>query len=288
MHPIDPEVNPNTDGLQPGILFGDYRLGKLLGEGGMGVVFKASRADGTIVALKIMKRQLSKDRRYQQRFAQEARAARGVSNRHLVPVLDEGEVGGRNYLAMAFVDGRSLAEELAERKTLDLDGLIRVTRALGEGLDGLHDQEIVHRDVKPSNVLMDRTGTVALTDFGLAKGRAWTLLTKAGDVVGSVEYMAPERLQGEPATPASDVYSFACTVFECITGTPPFGGESAMRVAFAHMEEEPADPCALRPDLPKALGIAVLNGLEKEPGRRPSRAGEYAELIIAAAGGNRG
>ncbi|MFN2594557.1 MAG: serine/threonine-protein kinase [Actinomycetota bacterium] len=271
--------------LSAGQRLGDYTVEAFIAEGGMGVIYRAVRIDGRRVALKVMKRELSENGDFRRRFSQEAAAARSVSNPHVVPVLDEGEAGGHCYLVMRYVDGRSLADEVAEGGPMDLERLVYVSISAASGLDALHDAEILHRDVKPSNILVDAGGTVALTDFGLAKGRTWAALTKTTDVVGSIQYLPPERIAGEPASPASDIYSFGCTVFECIAGAPPFGGQSEMRVAFSHMESVPPDPCAGRLDMPRGLSEVVLRALEKDPALRPRRAGDYAESIRAIAEG---
>jgi serine/threonine-protein kinase len=162
---------------------------------------------------------------------------------------------------------------------------VRVAEEVAAGLDALHAAGIVHRDIKPQNILFDDSGTAMLTDFGLAKGRAYTVLTKPGQVIGTLDYLAPELIKGSPASPASDVYGLGCVAFECVAGGAPFSDRSLLEVGMAHLEDQPPDPIANRADLPPALGAAVLTALAKEPESRPA-AGAYAEGLRAALEGS--
>lgn len=264
---------------------GPYRLEEVLGEGGMGIVYRASREpDGDPVALKVLRRELSHDETYRRRFVHEARAAGEVHHRHLVPVLEAGEEDERIYLAVAFVEGRTLEDRIAADGTLPLDQLVRLTAQVASGLDALHRTDLVHRDVKPSNIILDQAGNAALTDFGLAKGRAYTVLTKPGQVMGTLDYLAPEMIKGLPATPSSDVYALGCVVFECLTGHPPFAEKAVFQVGIAHLEEPPPDPCQARDDCPEGLSWAVLRALEKDPAQRPPSATAYGQMVRLASG----
>lgn len=140
----------------------------------------------------------------------------------------------------------------------------------------------MHRDIKPANVLFDGEGVAMLTDFGLAKGRAYTVLTRPGQVMGTLDYLAPELIRGQPATVATDVYALGCVAFECLEGRPPFGDKGAFQVGLAHLEEPPPVPGAARTDVPPQLPAAILAALEKDPERRPATAGTYASLLRAA------
>ena len=200
-----------------------------LGEGATGVVYRAVREpDGTIVALKVLKRGLSADDVYRRRFLREARVANEVEHRHLVPVLDAGEHDGFTFLASAFLDGGSLSDLLADDGRLPLADCVRLALEIAGGLGALHECGIVHRDVKPANVMLDRHGASALTDYGLAKGTAYSVLTKPGQPLGTLDYLAPELIEGKDATPESDVYALGCLVYECVTGAPrsPTAGSS--------------------------------------------------------------
>jgi serine/threonine-protein kinase len=163
-----------------------------------------------------------------------------------------------------------------------------MTAQIAAGVDALHAHDVIHRDVKTSNVLFAEDGSALITDFGLAKGRAYTVLTKPGDVMGSIDYLAPELLRGEPATPASDVYGLACTVYECAAGETPFAGASRFQVGLGHLQDEPPDPGRGRDDWSPALTAALLRGLEKDPRCRPPSATAFAAGLQAAAGASRG
>jgi serine/threonine protein kinase len=271
--------------LRPGEgdVLGQYRLRGLLGEGAMGRVFLAERiGDGSFVALKVLKSALSADETYVRRFVREARVAAEVNNRHLVGIVDVGEADGVHYLAVEYVRGGTLAERLDASGRLDTQECVRLAAEIGRGLDTLHRAGIVHRDVKPSNVMIDLSGTAALTDFGLAKGRAYTALTRPGQVMGTLDYLAPELIKEEQASPASDIYALGCLVYECLTGEPPFAQRGIFEVAVAHLEHEPADPAAERDDVPSELGWVVLQALAKDPARRPSTAAAFCHMLGAA------
>jgi serine/threonine protein kinase len=269
--------------LGAGDSLGPYRIDSLLGEGGMGAVFSATRTEtGERVALKVIKLELAADRLYQQRFMHEARAAAEIEHPHLVNVLEVGEAEGRQYLSMPLVEGRTLEDRIAAEGPLPAADIVRLVREVGAGLDALHQAEIIHRDIKPSNIILRHDGSAALTDFGLAKGTGYSRLTQPGQIVGTLDYLAPERIRGEDATPASDVYALGCVVYEAVLGKPPFGHKSIMQVAFAHLEEKPPDPLTERPDLPPGFGTTVLNALQKSPTDRPRTAGAYADALAAA------
>jgi serine/threonine-protein kinase len=269
--------------LQPGESLGPYKLDELLGEGGMGLVFKATReSDGAVVALKVMRFELIEDPVFGRRFEQEARAAAEVTEPHLVPVLEAGQADGRRFLASKYIDGRTL-DEMLDEGPLDLADTATYTQHVGAGLQALHEAGIVHRDLKPSNIIIDSTGTAMLTDFGLAKGRAYTVLTKPGQVMGTLDYLAPELVKGEPATPATDIYALGCTVYECIAGQPPFGDKEGIQVGLAHVAEPPPALSEFRDDLAPEFEAAVLSALAKDPESRPQTAVEYGDRLAQTA-----
>jgi serine/threonine-protein kinase len=269
---------------EPGDVLGGYRLEAVLGVGTMGQVFRAVReADGQPVALKVVKGQLARDTEYRQRFRREARAAAEVRHPNLVSIIEAGEADGREFLAVGLVIGDTLQEYIA-RGPLAIGVALRVASDIASGLDALHAAEVVHRDIKPSNVMLAEDGTALLTDFGLAKGRAYTLLTRPGQVVGTLDYLAPELVRGKPASAASDIYAFGCLVFECFVGKPPFADRPTLDVGIAHLRDPPPDPHGERPDLPQALAATVLEALRKDPAGRPPSAGTYAARLAAAAG----
>ncbi len=257
--------------LERGTLLGPYRLEEPIGEGAVGRLFRAThRGGGDPVALKVLRAELADDPVYRRRLEREARVAATVRHPNLVRVLEAGEDDGLPYLAAHFVDGRSLQERLRAEGALPIDDVLRIASEVGAGLTALHRRGLVHRDVKPANVMLDRDGTALLTDFGLAKGPAMTALTRSGIVLGTPQYLAPELIEGAAeATPASDVYSLGCLLFACLSGSPPFTG-SVMEIAFAQLEEEPPDPCAARDDAPADVSTVVLRALAKDPDAAPT------------------
>jgi serine/threonine protein kinase len=273
---------PGTE-LEAGDVLGPFRLEERLGAGGMGIVFRARRQpDGADVALKVLREELGGDDVFRRRFEHEARSAAEVRNPNLVAVLEAGEAGGRHYLASEFVPGRTLDDRIRADGALPLADAAQVVGQVASALDALHAAGVVHRDVKASNVLLRDDGTAMLTDFGLAKGEAYTVLTQPGQVLGTLDYLAPELIRGDDATPASDVYALGCLAYECVTGTTPFGGRSIFQIGLAHLDEAPPDPASTRPDCPPRLAEAVLSALAKEPEHRPVPATAYARELAAA------
>ena len=263
---------------------GPYRLFTLLGQGQMGVVFRARReADDETVALKILREELAGDELYRRRFQREARIASELDHAHVVPVVDFGEVSGRLYIAALYVRGVSLAELIASQGTLSVAEALRLASDLSGALDALHSRGLVHRDVKPANVMIDERGAAALTDFGLARGIADTVLTKTGVVVGTVDYLAPELIRGHTATQSSDVYALGCVLYECLAGAPPFAEKAYVETLLAHVQDEPPDLGELRSDLPEGVSWAVLRALAKDPTERPPTATAYARMLRASA-----
>jgi serine/threonine-protein kinase len=235
-----------------------------------------------VVALKLLRPELATDATYRARFLREARIAAEVSHKHLVPIVEAGEAGGQPYLAVGYVEGETLADRIERDGPLPLAEAARIAGEVGAALDEIHRAGLVHRDLKPANVMIRTDGMALLTDFGLAKGPAYTVLTKPGQVMGTLDYLAPELVRGEPASPASDIYAFGCLAYECVTGAPPFAAVSGFRVGLAHLEEPPPDPALARPDASAGFCWAVLQALEKDPGKRPSTATAYGRALSVA------
>jgi serine/threonine protein kinase len=268
---------------------GPYRIQAMLGEGGMGQVFRAAHAQtGAVVALKLLKPDLAGDPGLIRRLLREARAAGTVEHRHLVGLLDAGQDDGQHYLALELVPGISVAERIDADGPLPLDDVVRIAADVAAGLDALHGAGIVHRDIKPSNVLIDADGSARLTDFGLAKGSDYSALTLPGQMLGTIDYLAPELIRGDEPTAGSDIYAFGCLVYACVAGRPPFGGRSMLQIGVGHLDEQPPDPCAKRPDAPDGFGEAVGFALRKAPSERPPTATAYARLIAVGARGGSG
>ena len=263
---------------------GSWQVESLIAEGGMGRVYRARSADGRQAALKLVKSDLAHDGVFRRRFDREASIARRITHPHVVPVLDSGEHEGVPYLAQRLITGGSLGDKLEREGKLDIDFAIRMCEQIAGGLDALHAAQLFHRDVKPANILLDEAETAYITDFGLAKDTQGSLLTRPGQTLGSLDYMAPEQVRGEQIGAATDVYGLGCVVFECVAGQPPFADRQGMRVLWAHLQDEPPDPVAMRPELPPALGAALLRALDKDPEARPASASEYAESLARARG----
>lgn len=263
---------------------GPYRIESVLGVGGMGQVYRAIGPDGGLVALKLVKADLARDQTFRKRFDREARIAQQVSHPNVVPVLDTGEENGIPYLAQRFVSGGNLADRIEQESQLQLDTITKVCDEVGAGLDALHENGLVHRDVKPANILVDDGGTAFITDFGLAKDSQGSLLTRPGQALGSLDYMSPEQIRSEEVSAATDVYSLGCVMWECLVGAPPFADRQGMRVLWAHLQDAPQSPCERRPDVPAAVGDAILQAVAKDPADRPQSAGEFARLLRSAAG----
>lgn len=271
-----------ADELARGSRLGDYQIDSVLGQGGMGVVYKATdTATGDTVALKVLKTELARQEPFRKRFAHEARAAAAVRHRHLVRVRAAGESDGALFLAMDYVDGMSL-EQRIRAGAMPLEAAASVLVDIASGLDALHQCGIVHRDIKTANVLLDRESRASLTDFGLARRDDYTVITATGQLLGSLEYLAPEFIRGSPASPATDIYALGCVAYACITGRTPFRGRTAFEVGLAHLQKIPPDPRGARPELTHEGASALLRALAKEPAGRPSTATEYAQLVRRA------
>jgi serine/threonine protein kinase len=261
---------------------GPYRLESVLGSGGMSTVYGTRDPDGRRLALKLIKEDFAMDEILRRRVTREIRIAQTIVNPHVLPVLDTGEHNGLPYLVTPFIEGGSLADKLDRDGPLGLAAMLRVCADIADGLQALWTAGMVHRDIKPGNVLLDRRGVAYITDFGLAKDSQGTRLTVVGAALGSMDYMAPEQIRGEEVTPATDIYALGCVMFECLEGHPPFAHREGMHVIMAHLQEEPPEP--RRSDVPPGLGQAVMLALRKEPSERPRTSIEYARSLFNAVG----
>jgi serine/threonine-protein kinase len=261
-----------------GTRFADYQIESFVGVGAMGKVYKATASDGEQVALKLVKEDLARDETFRRRFAREARIAQTVRNPHVVSLRDTGEHNGLPYLATEFIEGMSLEQKLELEGRLDVATTVRICSQVADGLQAMWDAGMVHRDVKPGNILIDLEGEAYLTDFGLAKDSRGTVLTRPGQALGSLDYMPPEQIRGEQVTGAADIYALGCVVFECLDGRPPFASHEGMRVLWAHLQEDPPDPDGV----PPAFAEAVKTALRKEPAERPASSVDYARSLAEA------
>ena len=180
--------------------------------------------------------------------------------------------------------GGSLADRIDRTGPLSLEAAVRACLQVAAGLEALHELRLVHRDLKPANVLLDERESARITDFGIVKDKDASVLTRVGETVGSLDYMAPEQIRGLEVTALTDVYALGCLTYECIAGEPPFADSQDLDILWAHLRDEPSDPCAGRDDLPNDLNWAVKSALAKEPTKRPSSPMAYAHMVQVAAG----
>jgi serine/threonine protein kinase len=272
-----------------GSQIGEYSVDAVIGEGGMGKVYTATGPDGGRVALKLVKDDYARDETFRRRFYREARIAQTVQHPNVVPVLDLGEHEGLPYMAQRYIEGpdgagMSLDDKLKRDGPLDVATAVQVCTDVAAGLEALWAAGMVHRDVKPANILLDEDGRCYITDFGLAKDTQGSLLTLPGQALGSMDYMAPEQIRGEPVTAATDIYALGCVMYECMCGRPPFAEVQGMRILWAHLQDPPPDPRSVRADIPEQFSNTLLVALEKDAAKRPQTAGEYARMLAAAAG----
>jgi serine/threonine protein kinase len=281
-------MSDETQGSAPdpliGTSVGPYRVQSVLGVGGMGRVYRAIGPEGQPIALKVVRSDLAEDSIFRRRFEREAMIAQQVKNPHVVPVLDTGEHEGVPYLSQRFIEGGSLEQKLKLEGKLDVPTALAICAQVADGLDALFLGGMVHRDVKPANVLLDTDGTALITDFGLAKDSEGTALTRPGQALGSMDYMAPEQIRGEEVSAATDVYALGCVMCECLSGVTPFADRQGMRVLWAQLQDEPPDPTVGLTGVPPALGPAILRALAKDIAERPQSASEYARSLYEAAG----
>lgn len=270
--------------------FGPYRIEGLLGRGGMGVVYEAFDTDHQRrVALKVLAEDLAADSAYRERFRREAYAAARLNDPHIVPIHRYGDIDGRLFLDMRLVRGADLSAVLADRGPLAPRRAVGIVSQVAHALDSAHAEGLVHRDVKPSNVLVctraedaddDEEEFVYLVDFGIAQpvmpDPGQPSLTRAGSAVGSFDYMAPERFLEHPADARSDVYSLACVLYESLTGRRPFPVTGLAPLMWAHLNEAPPSTTAARPELPRGLDEVIAKGLAKDPAERWPSAGALA------------
>jgi YVTN family beta-propeller protein len=273
-----------TAEFETGQRFGAYTLGKLLGRGGMGVVYQAQHVHlGRTVALKLLAPELSKNEDFRARFLRESRLAAALDHPGIVTVYDAGDVNGVLFIAMRYVRGTDLAALIAQRAPLPVDETLAILDQVATALDAAHAAGLVHRDVKPANVMIEGQRCY-LADFGLTKRATGNSvqLTAAGTFLGTVDYVAPEQIEGREVDGRADVYALTCVLFECLTGSRPYPRDSQVAVLYAQLREPPPRPCELRPDLPAAIDVVVGRGMAKLPEGRYSSCGELVAAARAA------
>jgi beta-lactam-binding protein with PASTA domain len=261
---------------------GRYRAVRRIGSGGMAEVWcTADEVLGRRVALKLMDGRFAEDPEFRERFRREAQAAAGLTHPNIVAIFDRSEWDGVPYIAMELVDGRTLKELVAERGPLPPEIAIGLTEQILRALGYAHRRGIVHRDVKPQNVILDPDGQAKVADFGIARAGN-SDMTQTGTIVGTVQYLSPEQAEGHPVDRRSDLYSVGVVLYELLTGRVPFDGEAPISIAIKHINERPVPPGQLRPGIPPALEAVVLRALEKDPARRFQSAEEFIAALERA------
>jgi eukaryotic-like serine/threonine-protein kinase len=271
------------------LLGGRYELERMIAGGGMGAVWRAvDRRLDRPVAVKLLRRSLASDPAFVERFRREARAAAALSHPNVAGVFDYGEHEGEAFIVMELVEGENLAERLAREGPLPWPRALGIAEQVARALAAAHAHGLVHRDVKPANILLNQ-GThppaVKVTDFGIARAEAAVTLTGTGAVLGSAAYVAPEQASGSQVGPAADLYGLGCVLFEMVTGRPPYRGESAVALATQHVSGPVPNPRQLRPELPGAVAAIILRALRKDPAARFASAAAMADALAGAGPG---
>ena len=273
-----------------GDVIAGYRLDELAGRGGMGVVFQATHiALERRVAVKLIAPELAVNEQFRERFKRESRVAASIDHAHVIPIFDAGDEDGQLYVAMRYVDGTDLGELIARQGNLPPLQAVELTAQVGDGLDAAHERGLVHRDVKPANVLLESRGSgyhSYLTDFGLVKtvGEASGVLTRTGQWLGTPDYAAPEQITGSEVDARTDVYALGCMLYHMIAGKPPFEGDTDVAKMFAHMSQPPGSLSDAQPDVPAALDEVIRTALAKDPAERQRSTGELASAARHAIG----
>src|SRR3954470_11706858 len=267
-----------------GAEFAGYRVDELVGRGGMGVVYRATDVSlERSVALKLLAPELARDESFRRRFAAESKVAASLDHPNIIPIYHAGEHDGVLYLAMRFVRGEDLRVRLVRCGLLEPAVAAGLAAQVGAALDAAHEAGLVHRDVKPANVLLDGHDHAYLTDFGLTKRLAAdTVETRTGQILGTLDYIAPEQIRGESLGPATDVYALACMTMHLLTGDPPFPVGTEEGKLWAHLSQAPPRPSERVPGLPIAVDAVLDRAMAKDPALRYETAGEFAADTVAA------
>jgi eukaryotic-like serine/threonine-protein kinase len=274
-----------SDSMTGTIFAGRYRLERKLGAGGMADVWLAEDQElGRKVAVKILHERYANDEQFVERFRREATHAAGLSHQNIVSIYDRGSADGSYFIVMEYVEGRTLKELLVNRGPCPIPVAIAYARQVLAALRYAHRNGIIHRDIKPHNVIVDHEGRIQVADFGIARAGA-SQMTEAGSIIGTAQYLSPEQARGAPVDESSDLYSTGVVLYELLTGSVPFTGETAVEIAMKHLSHVPAPPSAIRPEIPHDLDLVVLRALAKDPADRYRSASEMdRDLELVARG----
>src|SRR5215831_11707885 len=264
-----------------------YVIKRKLGSGGMADVYLAEDQElGRRVALKLLDDRHAADEQFVERFRREAQNAAGLNHPNIVSIFDRGQAEDTYYIAMEFLDGRTLKELVVSRGAAPINVAIEYARQILSALRFAHRHGIVHRDIKPHNVLVDSEGRVKVTDFGIARAGT-SQMTETGSIVGTAQYLSPEQAQGRQVDQRSDLYSLGIVLYELLTGKTPFDGETPVEIAMKHLSNTPSPPSKLRPDVPPELDMVVMRALSKNPDDRYQSADEMEGDLDRVARGAR-
>ncbi|THV33924.1 Stk1 family PASTA domain-containing Ser/Thr kinase [Glycomyces buryatensis] len=273
---------------EPRLLGGRYEIGEVIGYGGMAEVHRGRDLRlGRDVAVKLLRADLSRDESFLIRFRREAQNSASLNHPNIVAVFDTGEENGIPYMVMEFVNGRTLKEVLLAEGRFEYSGACEIVADMCSALDFSHKHHIIHRDVKPGNVMLSETQQVKVMDFGIARALAsgQATMTQTSAVIGTAQYLSPEQARGETVDGRSDVYAVGCVLYELLVGHPPFTGDNPVSVAYQHVREEARPPSELNPAVPPSVDAVVMKALAKNPDNRYQSAGEMREDLIRAARG---
>jgi serine/threonine protein kinase len=264
-----------------------YRVESLLSRGGMGEVYLAEQdSPRRKVALKFLSPELSLDAGFRERFARESEAAASIDHPNVIPIYQSGQADGALFIAMRYVEGTDLRTLLAEQGPLPPERGVHICAQIADALDAAHERGLVHRDVKPANILVGKSDHAYLSDFGLIRRSEVSAgITKTGQFMGTIDYAAPEQFEGKPLGPPTDVYSLGCVVFECLVGEPPFRREQDAAVMYAHLHDLPPSAATLRPGLPRNVDQVIEKAMAKRPDDRYATAGELSSALRDAVAG---
>ncbi|MGA3018526.1 MAG: tetratricopeptide repeat protein [Bryobacteraceae bacterium] len=271
--------------MAPGTAFGGrYRIEALLGEGGMGAVYKAYDTElGRTVALKLVRPELATNPQTMQRFKHELLLASKISHKNILRIHDLGDAGGVKFITMALVEGTDLSGVIEKGGRLPFDRALKFTRQLCSALEAAHNEGVVHRDLKPQNILIDQSDNIYVSDFGLAKSleSEATMMTRTGQILGTPRYMSPEQVEARDVDHRADIYSMGLIIYEMFTADIPFRGESAMQLMYQRVTAAPQDPRTIFPEMPDYLATVILKCLERDPARRYQTAREVLDDLDA-------